>query len=60
MKMYKDWDGDKDVTFVVFLAKELKLQKRMMRKIYNKATENCDIEALKMYTVQCGVAAQTS
>lgn len=55
MKIFKDWNNEIPA-FVVFLAKESCAQNRRMRKLHNQYYENGDVDVLKQYTTQCGVA----
>lgn len=59
MKIFKDWEGDKATSFVMFLAKETKRQKQRMRDINSRFTLDAEIDFAHLLHVQQGVAAQS-
>lgn len=59
MKIFKNWENDIPA-FVVFLGKDVLAQNRRMRRLHKEYYVNGDVNALKQYTMQCGVAMQTN
>jgi hypothetical protein len=59
MKIFKNWENNISA-LVIFLGKDVIVQKRRMRSLYKQCFENGDINAYKQYYVQLGSAMQTS
>lgn len=58
MKVFKDWKENDTNSFVMFLAKEAQRQKRRMRYYHEKFAKEGEANAMNMYHVQQGFAAE--
>jgi hypothetical protein len=60
MKIFKGWEETPIEAFVIFLGKEVIVQNRRMRRLYKECTVNGDVNAVKQFVTQSGVAMQTN
>lgn len=57
MKIFKNWENEISA-FVIFLGKDVIVQKRRMRKLHDQYYKKGDPTAYKQYNVQLGAAMQ--
>jgi len=60
MKIFNDWDGNQQTSFVMFLARESHRQKRKLQNLYKQFGEQSEVECVHMFHVQQGLAAEAS
>ena len=60
MKIFKDWEGNKEASFVMFLAKEAQRQQSKLRYINKYFTVDAEVDFIHMLHVQQGMAAEAS
>lgn len=60
MKIFKDWEGDKTASFVMFLAKEARKQQTKLRNINKYFTVDAEVDFIHMLHVQQGMAAEAN
>ena len=60
MKIFKDWQGDKAASFVMFLAKEAQRQQNKLRNINKYFTVDAEVDFIHILHVQQGLAAEAS
>lgn len=60
MKVFKDWQGDKAASFVMFLAKEAQIQQSKLMNINKYFTVDAEVDFIHILHVQQGLAAEAS
>jgi hypothetical protein len=60
MKVFKDWQGDKAASFVMFLAKEAQRQQSKLMYINKYFTVDAEADFIHILHVQQGLAAEAS
>ncbi len=60
MKVFKDWQGDKAASFVMFLAKEAQRQQSKLMYINKYFTVDAEVDFIHILHVQQGLAAEAS
>lgn len=60
MKIFRDWEGDKVTTFVMFLAKEARRQQTKLRNVNKYFTVDAEVDFVHVLHVQQGMAAEAS
>jgi hypothetical protein len=60
MKVFKDWQGDKAASFVMFLAKEAQRQQSKLMNINKYFTVDAEVDFIHILHVQQGLAAEAS
>ncbi len=60
MKVFKDWQGDKAASFVMFLAKEAQRQQSKLMYINKYFTVDAEVDFVHILHVQQGLAAEAS
>ncbi len=60
MKIFKDWEGDKTSSFVMFLAKEAQRQRRKLFTVNKDFKLSAEVDYVHMLHVHQGLAAEAN